>query len=189
VRAQLDAWCAGVHTRLAPGEAPSEQRVRDGVRRQTVIWRQLLAGDKEPVAYLDGRARAGLRDDLRRLVWRRYRRWTVALGAALFALAIALPHLIDLYETGFVRTGLASALVAVAGVVGITKASVLLTVRGRVDQWSELLWNRALAQKVVEATLTLDSVLPPPARERRIRAAVPARVRRPAAVRPQPARS
>ena len=86
------------------------------------------------------------------------------------------------------RTGLASALVAIAGAIGITKASVLLTVRGRVDQWSELLWNRALAQKVVEATLTLDVVLPPPVRERRIGAAVPERVgrrfRRPAAARP-----
>jgi hypothetical protein len=106
---------------------------------------------------------------------------------------MALPHLISLYETGFVRTGLASALIAVAGAVGITKASVLLTVRGRLDQWSELLWNRALAQKVVEATLTLDIVLPPPARERRIGAAVPKRVsrrfRRPAVGGPQPARS
>jgi hypothetical protein len=189
VRAQLDAWCAGVQARLAPGEAPPEQAVRDGVRRQTVIWRQLLAGDKAPEAYLDRHAHAGLRDDLRRLIWRRYRRWTAALGTALFALAISLPHLIDLYETGFVRTGVASGLVAVAGAVGITKASVLLTVRGRLDQWSELLWNRALAQKVVEATLTLDVVLPPPERERRIRTAVPARVRRPAAARPQPARS
>ena len=193
MRAQLDAWCAGVHARLVPGEAPAEQAVRDGVRRQTVIWRQLLAGDKAPEAYLDRHAHADLRDDLRRLIWRRYRRWTVALGAALFALAIALPHLISLYETGFVRTGLASALVAIAGAIGITKASVLLTVRGRLDQWSELLWNRALAQKVVEATLTLDLVLPPPVRERRIGAGVPERVvrrfRRPAAARPQPARS
>ena len=160
------------------------------MRRQTVIWRQLLAGDKEPEAYLDGHARAGLRDDLRRLIWRRYRRWSVALGAALFALAIALPHLISLYETGFVRTSVASGIVAVAGAVGITKASVLLTVRGRLDQWSELLWDRALSQKVVEATLTLDVVLPPPARERRIGAAVPERVgrriRRRAAA-PQPA--
>ena len=191
VRAQLDAWCAGVHARLAPGEAPSEQRVRDGVRRQTVIWRQLLAGDKAPEAYLDRHAHADLRDDLRRLIWRRYRRWTIALAAALFALAIALPHLISLYETGFVRTGLASALVAIAGAIGITKASVLLTVRGRFDQWSELLWNRALAQQVVEATLTLDVVLPPPGRERRI--APPCRsasaaLKRRAAARPQPAR-
>jgi hypothetical protein len=167
--------------------------VREGVRRQTVIWRQLLAGDKAPEAYLDGRARAGPA-----------RRPAAAGLAALPALvgragrravraAISLPHLINLYETGFVRTGLASALVAVAGAVGITKASVLLTVRGRLDQWSELLWNRALAQRVVEATLTLDVVLPPPARERRLGTAVPERVgrrfRRPAGARPQPVRS
>ena len=108
VRAQLDAWCAGVQARLSTGEVPSEQLVRDGVRRQTVIWRQLLAGDKEPDAYLDRHARAGLRDDLRRLIWRRYRRWSVVLAAALFVLVLALPHLISAYETGFVQTGLAS---------------------------------------------------------------------------------
>ena len=82
---------------------------------------------------------------------------------------------------------------AIAGAIGITKASVLLTVRGRLDQWSELLWNRALAQRVIEATLTLDVVLPPPGREQRIRAAVPQRVgrrlRRRAAAGPQPAHS
>jgi hypothetical protein len=168
VRAQLDAWCAGVQARLKSGEAPPEQLVRDGVRRQTVIWRQLLAGDKEPEAYLDRDARAGLRDDLRRLIWRRYRRWSYVLGAALFVLVLALPWLISAYETGFVQTGLASGLVAIAGAAGITKVSILLTVRGRLDQWAQLLWNRALAQRVVEATLTLDSVLPPPARRRRV---------------------
>ena len=168
VRAQLDAWCAGVQARLKSGEPPSEQLVREGVRRQTVIWRQLLAGDKAPEAYLDRHARAGLRDDLRRLIWRRYRRWSIVLGAALFVLALALPHLISAYETGFVQTGLASGLVAVAGAAGITRVSILLTVRGRLDQWAQLLWDRALAQKVVEATLTLDSVLPPPARRARV---------------------
>ena len=50
---------------------------------------------------------------------------------------------------------------------------MLLTVRGRVDQWSTLLWDRALAMRIVEATLTLDTVLPPPARERRIAVTVP----------------
>ncbi len=190
VRAQLDAWCAGVQARLRTGEAPSEQAVRDAVRRQTVIWRQLLAGDKEPEAYLDRHARAALRDDLRQLIWRRYRRWSIVLAAALFVLVAALPQLLSAYQTGVVQTGLASALVAVAGAVGITKASVLLTVRGRLDQWSQLLWNRALAQKVVEATLTLDAVLPPPGRERRIAAGIArARARAPQKLgrRPPPA--
>ena len=83
-------------------------------------------------------------------------------------LVLALPRLISAYETGFVQTGLASGLVAVAGAAGITRVSILLAVRGRLDQWAQLLWNRALAQKVVEATLTLDSVLPPPGRRARI---------------------
>jgi hypothetical protein len=193
VRAQLGAWCEGVQSRLRSGEAPSEERVREGLRRQTIIWRQLLAGDKEPEAYLDRHARAALRDDLRHLIWRRSRRWAIVLGAVFFALAMAVPHLRWLYHSDFVQNGLGPALVAVSGAVGITKASVLFTVRGRLDQWSQLLWNRALAQKVVEATLTLDAVLPPSARERRIGASVPkrarARLRRSVAGRPQPARS
>ena len=50
---------------------------------------------------------------------------------------------------------------------------MLLTLRGRLDQWSRLLWDRALAQAIVDATLTLDAVLPPPARERRLGVPVP----------------
>ncbi len=53
------------------------------------------------------------------------------------------------------------------GALGIRKASVLVTVRTRLHQWSELLWNRALAKKVRDRTLVLDSVLDPPAVRRR----------------------
>ena len=67
-----------------------------------------------------------------------------------------------------------------ATALGLTRASVLLSVRGRLDQWSRLLWDRALAQKIVEVTLTLDSVLPPPPRERRFQLHMP-RVASPAA--------
>ena len=182
VRAQLDAWCEGVGERLRAGALPPVERVREGVRRQTVIWRQLLAGDKEPEAYLDRHARAGLRDDLRALIWRRYRGWAIALAAALLAVLLLRPML----------PHVGSAVLATAGALGLTKASVLLTVRGRLDQWSRLLWDRALAQKVVEATLTLDDVLPAPVRERRLGAGVPERVRvrlkERVAVRPQAAR-
>ena len=54
VRAQLDAWCAGVAARLGAAGLPPEERVRDGLRRQTVIWRQLLTGDKAPEATSTG---------------------------------------------------------------------------------------------------------------------------------------
>ena len=93
VRAQLDAWCAGVGERLREGGLPPEERVREGLRRQTVIWRQLLTGDKAPEAYLDRHARAALHDDLRGLIWRRYRRWAVVLAAAILAVLLAWPHL------------------------------------------------------------------------------------------------
>ena len=136
--------------------------MREGLRRQTVIWRQLLTGDKAPEAYLDRHARAALHDDLRALIWRRYRRWAVVLAAATLALLLAWPHL----------DHAASAILAAAGALGLTKASVLLTLRGRLDQWSRLLWDRALAQAIVDATLTLDAVLPAPARERRLGVAV-----------------
>ena len=137
--------------------------MRDGLRRQTVIWRQLLTGDKAPEAYLDRHARAALHDDLRALIWRRYRGYAVLLAAAIVAIVLAWQ---DLEDTS-------SPLLAAAGALGITKASLLLTVRGRVDQWSKLVWERALAMRIVDVTLTLDTVLPPPARERRIAVTVP----------------
>ncbi len=162
VSAQLDAWCAGVGERVRAGGPPPEARVREGLRRQTVIWRQLLTGDKAPEAYLDRRARAALHGDLRKLMWHRYRGWAIVLFVVLLGVLLAWPYL----------GGAQSAIVAAAGALGLTKASVLLTVRGRVDQWSKLLWERALAMKIVEATLTLDDVLPPPAHRRTRAAAV-----------------
>ncbi len=158
VRAQLDAWCEGVAARLRANGLPREERVREGLRRQTVIWRQLLTGDKAPEAYLDRHARAALHDDLRALIWRRYRVWAIVLALAVLGLVLAWKDL----------EGAGRAVLAGATALGLTKASVLLTVRGRLDQWSTLLWDRALAQKIVEATLTLDSVLPPPRRERSV---------------------
>src|SRR3954447_12357475 len=158
VRAQLDAWSAGVAARLRACGLPHEETVRDGLRRQTVIWRQLLTGDKSPEAYLDRDARAALHDDLRALVWRRYRRWAVVLAAVVLAVVAAWPYL----------DGIRAEVFATATALGLTRASVLLSVRGRLDQWSRLLWDRAVAQKIVQVTLTLDSVLPPPPRERRV---------------------
>ena len=54
---------------------------------------------------------------------------------------------------------------------------MLLTVRTRAKQWSELLWNRAVAERVGVETLVLDDVLPAPATEPGSLAAIGARVR------------
>jgi hypothetical protein len=162
----LDAWSRAVPERIEAGGAPPLGKVRDGLRRQTLIWRQLITGDKEPEAYLDREARGELRGELRRLVWSRSRRW-LFLGAPILALVIAfLPEILSWYEDGAWGTAGASVAAGLAGAWGLAKGSLLATVRTRTHQWSELLWNRAVAKKVSEVTLKLDAVLPVPAYER-----------------------
>ncbi|MCP9488691.1 MAG: hypothetical protein MSC31_02290 [Solirubrobacteraceae bacterium MAG38_C4-C5] len=162
VREQLDLWCREVPRRIEVRGVPPVEDVRGALRRQTVIWRQLVGGDKQPEAYLDRGARAELRGELREMVWKRYRHWILPMTAILSALVFMSEQIVDWYEKGGLSSGAVSALVAFAGSVGITRASALLAIRGRLHQWSELLWNRAVAQKVTSVTLTLDDVLLPP---------------------------
>ena len=163
VRRHLDTWRDKVPARIREsGGPPPFENVRTGLRRQTVIWRQLLAGDKEPVAYLNGDARAALHGDVRKLVWRGCRPWILPAALALFAFIFFLPRILGWYQDGVVGTGAASAFLAIAGAIGVTKASMLATVRSRLRQWSELLWNRAVMERVSDNTLVLDEVLPEP---------------------------
>ena len=162
VKDHLDHWRDAVPLRLRQSGAPPEGAVREGLRRQTVIWRQLIGGHKAPEAYLDQAARADLRDDLREIVWRRYRKWVVPVALVLAVLAVCVPQLADWWDSGWLKGSTASVAVAIAGAFGITRASVGLTIRSKLTQWSELLWSRAMAEKVVSATLTLDAVFPPP---------------------------
>jgi hypothetical protein len=167
VRHHLDVWRDEVPLRIGAEGPPTEQRVRKGLRRQTIIWRQLIAGDKQPEAYLDGAARAQLRGDLRKLVWSRCRRWVLPAALVLLAIIGLTPVVIDWYQGNGVLKALATGGVAIAGGLGLTSASVLVTVRTRIHQWSELLWERAVAGKVSDQTLVLDEVFPPPVREDR----------------------
>jgi hypothetical protein len=167
VRNHLDIWCEGVRDRISSDRKPPEpNKVREGLRRQTVIWQQLIAGDKEPEAYLNSEARAEVQSELRRFVWKRYSAWIAPAAGILFLLIVFLPRILSWYGEGALGTSAASALVAIGGALGITKASALVTVRSRLHKWSELLWNRALAKKVRDKTLVLDSVLDSPAAER-----------------------
>lgn len=161
VREQLETWSREVPRRIKVRGVPGVEEVRDALRRQTVIWRQLVGGDKQPEAYLDRGARAELRGELGKMMLRRHRYWLALMTGILFAGVFLAERLVDWYETGGLGAGVVSAIVAVAGSVGITRASVLLAVRGRLHQWSELLWNGAVAQKVTDVTLTLDDVLAP----------------------------
>jgi hypothetical protein len=194
VRHHLDLWREAVPARIVePGRPPEERQVKCALRRQTVIWRQLLAGDKEPVAWLNGAARAELHGEVRGLAWRGVRPWLIPAALGLFAFIFFLPEIVGLYRDGIVGTGVASAFLALVGALGVTKASMAATVRSRLRRWSELLWDRAVAQKVSEKTLVLEEVLAEPVPDggriasasRAVRAKVGSR---PSAIAPRPSR-
>ena len=192
VREQLDTWRGEVPKRLAARDLPALDTVRKGLRRQTVIWRQLIAGDKQPEAYLGAEERARVRDTLRGLVWKRYRVWAPPLMLALSALVFLLPKAAAWYQDSLVQSGLASVVVAAIGALGITRASLILTVRARLQEWADLLWHRALASEVAQATLTVEQVFClPQAREhpRIVAATARAAVRLRASVTPAPTAS
>ena len=162
VREQLDAWCDVVPARLDAGEVPDKMRFHEPLRRQTLIWRQLVAGDKDPEAYLGDAQRANVRDRLRGLVWQRYRRFVPILAAILTIAAIGLPPALAFYQDSIVPTGLTSLVVAAIGALGITRAAIILTVRSRVQDWAGLLWQRAIVAEVSHATLTVQEVFAKP---------------------------
>jgi hypothetical protein len=152
----LDAWEARVLER-GNCKPPPLGAVRLHLRRQTVIWRQLLAGDKQPEAFLDRNDRATLRGEMAKLVWKRYVPWLPVLILVVAALVMA-------FTNKSTATTLEKLLASAAGVLGITIASVALTIRTRVSEWTELLWNRAVALRITAVTLIVDDLLPAPAR-------------------------
>jgi hypothetical protein len=121
----LDAWEARVLAR-GNAEPPPLRSVRLHLCRQTVIWRQLLAGDKQPEAFLDRNDRATLRGEMARLVWKRYLPWLPVLILVAGALIMA-------FTNKSTATALEKLLANTAGVLGITIASVAVTIRTRVS--------------------------------------------------------
>jgi hypothetical protein len=148
VREQLDKW----RDKVDAGNVPDKTRFREPLRRQTVIWRQLVAGDKTPDAYLGDAERAKVLKTLRTLVWQRYSKFLPVLAAILMIAAVGLPPALAFYQDNIVPSGLTPLLVAGIGALGITRASIILTLRSRVHDWAELLWQRAMVTEVVQAT-------------------------------------
>lgn len=158
VREQLDAWRTQVETRLDPKCPPPIEHVRRPLRRQTVIWRQLIAGDKQAEAYLGEQERCRVRDRMRKLAWKRYRAWALPLVPALGGFIFVLPGAIEWYQESVIKSGAASLVVAAIGALGITRASLVMTVRTRLHDWADLLWQRAMVSEVARATLTTGDV-------------------------------
>jgi len=163
----LDAWSARVH-----GTTPTAGRGRDEglsldenvqrlepVERQTVIWRQLLTGDKEPEAWIGQAGRAQVRDEFTRQVWSRYKRWwPLALLIAAVAAAIGYWYSKNPDEA----RAAASGALALLATLGITRAAMTGALKSGARNWSELLWNRALAAVICEKTSLVDELYPPP---------------------------
>jgi hypothetical protein len=177
----LDAWETRVQER-GNCKPPPLGDVRLHLRRQTVIWRQLLVGDKEPEAFLDRNDRATLRGEMAKLIWKRYLPWLPVLILVVGALVMA-------FTNKGAATTLEKLLASAAGVLGITIASIALAIRTRVSEWTELLWNRAVALRITSVTLLVDDLLPPPARDRVVETARRATHRMAARTRQAPART
>jgi len=180
VRDHVEAWHERVRDALADGHEPMppSEAASTQLRRQTSVWRQLLTGDKEPEAFLDPAARARVRDELLRLMWRRYWCWAAGLFAGLLTVSGVLlllhPDIGGWYadhtrDAAFVT----SVVVSLTGALGISKASINRAVKQNLRTWSTLLWNRALARVVCVETLRIDRVFPkPPSRRQRVLVAV-----------------
>jgi hypothetical protein len=59
--------------------------------------------------------------------------------------------------------GVLGTVTAIAGMVGITRASMIATVKRGLQDWGELVWNRSLAAVICRETLVVDDLIPPPA--------------------------
>ncbi len=165
VSTHLDAWRDrvarqpptdgdGAGTSTPPGQVAEAY---EPLKRQTIIWRQILTGDKEPEAYINHARRAQVRDELSRQMWRRYRRfwWTVPIVAALGGVVGYL-----LVHERNAAAGVIGTLTAAGGMLGATRASMIASARRGLQEWGELMWNRSLAAVICRETLVVDELLP-----------------------------
>jgi hypothetical protein len=171
VTSQLDAWRDRVGAQPAPEAAPAPGAATanptpaeaaapfEPVERQTIIWRQMLTGDKEPEAYIDHTRRAEVRDELTKQLWKRYRRplpWLLPL-VALLGLGVGALYAHHRDDAGRLL-GIALTL---AGALGITRATMIGTVRRGLRSWGDLMWNRALAAVICRETSLVHELYPP----------------------------
>lgn len=147
---QLQQWCDGIPDVLQRSGRVEAKLDFDLLRNQTVIWRQMLTGDKEPEAWIDHAGRSQVRTEVSRQMWRRYR---VVLGVTLPLLAAIGAGLASYYDghEDTVRAVVTGAL-TVLGALGITRASMIGALRQGVMSWGDLMWSRALATVVCRET-------------------------------------
>jgi len=176
VKRHLAEWQAAVQDREP---AHATRAGLEALHSQSVIWCQLVTGNKEPEAFIDHDDRARVRDTMAARMLRSYRRcWKAILvvAAATAALAFAVLSLgpgLDMAQYGPMIAFAGS----LAGALGLSVTSIGLTVRKSLDARAELLWNTALVEVISQKTLHVDALMAQP-QPRRARRAVPAPRRR-----------
>jgi hypothetical protein len=175
VQQHLESWRSHV----------CEQVAQDGVKRltfeptrsqleplasQTVVWRQLVTGEKEPEAYIGRDGRAKVRDTMVKRMLAGYRlKWrSLVVGAAVTAaFVLAIGQLAKLLEGAELAPIIAFG-GSLAGAFGLKITSIAMTMRRSLDARAELIWNAALVEVICERTLRVADMFgtPPTARER-----------------------
>jgi hypothetical protein len=161
----LDQWRDRVASAPAPQPDPRPMTPDEvaaefePLERQTIIWRQILTGDKEPESWIGHARRVEVRDELTKQLWRRYRRplpWLVPLVIVVVgALYLLYDHNKDTAKD------VGGILLAALGALGITRATMIGTVRRGLQSWGDLMWNRSLAAVICRETSVVDDLLPP----------------------------
>jgi hypothetical protein len=162
----LDEWCDRVANGTLPDDrgpaahlTMAENAARlEPLERQTIIWRQMLTGDKEPEAWIGQSERAEVRDEFSKQVWSRYRRWWwVALPLALAAGGLGYWY----SENPDGARGVVTGALALLAMFGVTRASMTGALKRGARNWSELMWNRALAAVICRTTSVVGELYPP----------------------------
>jgi hypothetical protein len=173
VQRHLDEWSERVKDCLPGDDQPPvtgfepSQKGLEPLRRQALIWRQLLSGDKEPEAYIERGERTRLRGLLARRIWddymRRHWRRVLAVACAVAVVAVFFVWLVSWYGDHKALATVAVGFVSsIAGAVGLTTASITAALRRSDRAWSELVWNTTLTEVISEETIQVRDLLPTP---------------------------
>jgi len=158
VKQHLEYWQAAAADRSAACQTRADL---DPLDSQSVTWFQLVAGDKEPEAYLDHEDRARLRTAMTARTLRSYVLNWRSILCAVCAVAALVAFSYALVSANDPDIGKIFAIVTpIAGALGVSLASVGRTVRKSLDARAELLWNTALVEVISQKTLRVDELLP-----------------------------
>lgn len=137
---------------------------------QTVVWRQLVTGEKEPEAYIGHDARAQVRDTMVKRMLAGYRlKWrSLVMGAAVAAACVLAVGQLAKLLAGAELAPIIAFGGSLAGAFGLKITSIAMTMRRSLDARAELIWNAALVEVICERTLRVGDMFETPmtARER-----------------------